>query len=222
MGYGLGRLLGYEVMPSLFIGLILAATSVSISAQTLMEMQTLRTRVGVGLLGAAVFDDVLVVLGLSLIIALAGEAIGMAPVLGVIIRMILYLACGTALGFFILPWLTRRVDSLPISQGLIAFAVVALLLYAWAAEVLGGMAAITGAFLAGLMFSLTSLRDRIFHGVSVLAYAVFVPIFFISVGLVANFARTAGRKHVIAHRHDGRRRSKQSHRRRIWCAPGRV
>ncbi len=43
-----------------FIGLILAATSVSISAQILMEMKILRSRVGISVLGAAVFDDVLV------------------------------------------------------------------------------------------------------------------------------------------------------------------
>ncbi len=91
-----------------------------------------------------------------------------------------------------LPRLARRVDKLPISQGLVAFVLVTLLLYAWAAEALGSMAAITGAFLAGLFLSRSPLRERIQSSVSVIAYGLFVPIFFISVGLVADAHMLAG------------------------------
>jgi Kef-type K+ transport system membrane component KefB len=66
-----------------------------------------------------------------------------------------------------------------------------MLIYSWAAEVLGGMAAITGAFLAGLLFANVGPKERIESGVATLAYGVFVPIFFINVGLAAN-ARELG------------------------------
>lgn len=186
MGFAVGRLFGMATLPAVFIGLVLAATSVSISAQTLMELKVLRSRVGVGLLGAAVFDDVLVILGLSVLLALTIDGGGLAEVGLVLLRMTLFLLAASAVGVLILPRLSRRIDKLPISQGLVAFALVTLLLFAWAAEALGSMAAITGAFLAGLFLSRSPLRDRIQASVSVIAYGFFVPIFFISVGLVAD------------------------------------
>ena len=67
-----------------------------------------------------------------------------------------------------------------------AFVLIVAFFYAWSAEVLGGMAAITGAFLAGLVFARSPLKDRIETGVSTLAYSFFVPVFFVNVGLAAN------------------------------------
>jgi Kef-type K+ transport system membrane component KefB len=193
MGYGLARLFGLEALPALFIGLILAATSVSISAQTLIELNVLRSRVGIGLLGAAVFDDILVVLGLSVLVALASDAGGSLAGVGLIVLwMGLYLAGAIFLGLWLIPGLTRRIDNWPISQGIIAFTFTVCLLYAWAAEVVGGMAAITGAFVAGLMFGRSPLKSRIEAGISTLAYGVFVPIFFVNIGLSANARELTG------------------------------
>lgn len=187
MGFGASRLLGMPPQSALFVGLILAATSVSISAQTLMELRVLRSRVGIGMLGAAVFDDILVVLILSVMVAVFGDSnASLADVGLVALRMVGFLAIAGVIGLWLLPRVARRVDRLPISQGLIAAAVVVVLLYAWAAEVLGGMAAITGAFMAGLFLARSPLRDRIEAGISALAYGLFVPIFFINVGLSAN------------------------------------
>lgn len=187
LGFGAGLLFQMPPEAALFVGLILAATSVSISAQTLMELQVLRSRVGLGLLGAAVFDDVLVVLLLSVMVALFSEAGASLASIGLVaLRMVGYLAAASVIGLWLLPRVARRVDKLPISQGLIAAAIVLLLLYGWAAEVIGGMAAITGAFLAGLFLARSPLRERIEAGVSALAYGLFVPIFFINVGLAAN------------------------------------
>ncbi len=189
MGYGLGRLFGMTSEGAIFLGLILAATSVSISAQTLMELNVLRSRVGISMLGAAVFDDILVVLGLSIFVALVGEgaAGGLSSVLIIFVQMVAFLGIAGALGFLVLPTrLARRVDRLPISQGLLSYVFIAMLLYAWASEALGGMAAITGAFLAGLIFAQSPLKERMAEGMSALAYGVFVPIFFVNIGLTAN------------------------------------
>lgn len=187
-GLGLGLAFGMDVQPALFLGLVLSATSVSISAQTLMELGVLRSRVGISLLGAAVFDDILVVLGLSIFIALAGEGTG-SSLLGVVLiflRMVLYIVGAYALGVWLLPRLSGIVEKLSISKGLIAFALVATLIYAWTAELLGNMAAITGAFLAGLALARSRVKERVEAGISTLAYAFFVPIFFVNIGLSAN------------------------------------
>ncbi|MBT3190419.1 MAG: cation:proton antiporter [Anaerolineae bacterium] len=186
MGYGLARAFSFDDQSALFIGLVLAATSVSISAQTLMEMKVLRTRVGIGLLGAAVFDDILVVLGLSIFVALAVGSGGFWGIVWIALRMFLYMGIAAAVGMALFPKLSRKIDSLPISQGLMAFVLIVAFFYAWSAEVLGGMAAITGAFLAGLVFARSPLKDRIETGVSTLAYSFFVPVFFVNVGLAAN------------------------------------
>jgi Kef-type K+ transport system membrane component KefB len=192
MGYGLARAFSFDAPTAIFIGLILAATSVSISAQTLMELKVLRTRVGIGLLGAAVFDDILVVLGLSIFIALAVGTGGVWGIVWIAVRMALFLGVAAVVGMKFLPDLSRKIANLPISQGLIAFVLVVCLFYAWSAEILGGMAAITGAFLAGLMFARSQLKDRIESGISTLAYSFFVPIFFVNVGLAANARELSG------------------------------
>ncbi len=185
-------LFGYSLQHGIFIGLVLAATSVSISAQTLMELGVLRTRVGTVLLGAAVADDILVILFLSLFTALTiGGGSGAAAVALVLVRMVAFLLLALWVGRRLVPRVVPWVEDLPISQGLTALVLVAILLYSWAAEVLGGMAAITGAFLAGLAFARTPFRRRIEEAMSVMAYSWLVPVFFISIGLETN-ARALG------------------------------
>lgn len=189
MGYGTGVIYSFNSQESIFFGLVLAATSVSISAQTLLELGKLRTRVGIGMLGAAVFDDILVVLMLSIFFAISlGSGGGIGSILIIILRMVLYLALALGFGFFFLPRLTSIVERLPISRGLLAFVFVTMLLYAWLAEVIGLVAPITGAFIAGLLFARSPLRDRIEQEISSVAYGIFVPIFFVSVGLAADLS----------------------------------
>ncbi len=104
----------------------------------------------------------------------------------VILQMVFYLGVASAVGWWLFPKITRHIHNLPISQGLIAFVFVTILLYGWFAESDGHMATITGAFLAGLWFGRTSLKERINTGISTIAYGIFVPIFFINIGLSAN------------------------------------
>jgi Kef-type K+ transport system membrane component KefB len=192
LGLAVGLPFGYGLEGSFFIGLVLAATSVSISAQTLMELGVLRSREGLALLGAAVADDMLVILLLSLLVALVGgEGGGITAVIWVLAKMAIFLALALWLGARFVPRLASLVDRLPISEGVMALAVLVLLLYAWTAEALGGMAAITGAFLAGLLFARTPFRHHIEQGMRVMAYSWLAPVFFVSIGLEAN-ARALG------------------------------
>jgi Kef-type K+ transport system membrane component KefB len=79
LGVGVAMLFEAGFAEALFVGLTLSATSVSISAQTLLELNVLRSRVGLALLGAAVFDDILVILILSISLVLVSDAGGLAP-----------------------------------------------------------------------------------------------------------------------------------------------
>ncbi len=196
MGYVAARMFGIENAEAIFVGLALSATSVSISAQTLIELNVLRSRVGLTMLGAAVFDDILVILLLSIASIIYGSTAtagsGLGSVLMTLLRMVGYLGVASAVGFFVLPRLTTAVNRLPISQGLVAFALVAALLFGWAAEVLGGVAAITGSFLVGLFLARSAHRGQIEQGVTAVAYGFFVPIFFVNIGLEVNLRAISG------------------------------
>jgi len=186
LGWATGKAFGMADPAALFLGLTLGATSVSISAQTLMELKVLRSRVGLSLLGAAVFDDILVILALSVFLALEAGTGSLISVLWVLVRMIAFLAFSVAFGLWALPWLMHRVARLPISQGVLTLALVVMLTYGLAAELVGGMAAITGAFIAGLMMARSGEKERVEQGFHALAYSLFVPVFFINIGLSVN------------------------------------
>lgn len=189
---GTSLMFGFDITLSIFLGIILAATSVSISAQTLMELGVLRSREGLTLLGAAIIDDLLVILILSLFVALStGGDVSLVTLSWIVARMILFIAAAVLLGHWVLPRFAQWVGRQPVSEGILAFAVVVTLFMAWAAEALGGIATITGAFLAGVFFRRTHLYHAVEEGVKKLTYAFLVPIFFVSIGLEAN-ARELG------------------------------
>jgi Kef-type K+ transport system membrane component KefB len=185
-GWALGLLFGLDGNAALFLGLTLGATSVSISAQTLMEMKVLRSKVGLGLLGAAVFDDVLVILLLSGFLAVVEGNTNILSLLLILGRMVAFLGLSVAFGLWVLPKLAKLVARLPISQSVLSLALIIMLVYGVAAEVMGGMAAITGAFLAGLMFARSHEKESMEKGIHAISYGLFVPIFFVSIGMSVN------------------------------------
>ncbi len=188
VGLGLifGKVLKMPFDHALFLGLTLGATSVSISAQVLIELKVLKSKVGLGLLGAAVFDDILVILLLSASVAFLSGGGSIWQILWVFAKMVIFLILAAFVGIWLLPRVVRLTSKLSMSQGLTTFAIVVLLLYGLAAELIGGMAAITGTFMAGLMFSRTPEKSAIENNLISLSYAFFVPIFFVSIGLNVN------------------------------------
>jgi Kef-type K+ transport system membrane component KefB len=192
LGWLAGSLYGMSALQAMFLGLALGATSVSIAAQTMMELKVLRSRVGLGMLGAAVFDDVFTILLLSIFIALSGSGNGTLQILWVIARMLIFFGLAMLFGLKVLPYLTRLISRLPISQGVVTLAIVIMLVFGLASELIGGMASITGAFIAGLMFARTPEKTQLEGGLHALSYGFFVPIFFISVGLRINLRTLPG------------------------------
>jgi Kef-type K+ transport system membrane component KefB len=186
LGWGVGRFFGMDDTTSIYLGLTMGATSVSISAQTLMELKVLRSRVGLGLLGAAVFDDVLVILLLSIFLAVVSGGQGIMDIAWVFLRMLTFLGGSAAFGLWVLPYLMRIIPRLSISQGTLTLAIILLLVYALAAELWGGMAAITGTFIAGLMLGRTPEKNRFEIGMHAITYGLFAPIFFVNIGLTIN------------------------------------
>jgi Kef-type K+ transport system membrane component KefB len=193
-GAAAARLFGYGWGEGFFMGAVLTATSVSISAQTLIELKSLRSKEGSTILGAAVIDDVMGIIVLSLVVAFAGKGTAAGPgwtIAWICLRMILFFVLGWGLGRRFLQPVTAAVARLGVSEPVMALVVVVAFLYAWAAEVLGGVAAITGSYMAGLLFAQTPFKERIDRGIHPLTYSFFVPVFFINIGLRADIRQIA-------------------------------
>lgn len=187
---------GFPIKEAVFIGTVLTATSVSISAQTLIELGQIKSKEGVTILGAAVIDDVMGIVVLSLVVALLGNqaattttASPVVAVAWIVAKMIIYFGAAILIGKFlgpILDWVLAKMKS---TESLAAITLGIMFLYAWGAEYLGGVAAITGSYILGVLIAQTHLGHQIEEKLRVPTYALLVPIFFIHIGLQAD-ART--------------------------------
>ncbi len=189
-------LFGYEWQPALFAGVTLAATSVSISAQVLLELGLLQTKEGNALLATALIDDVIAILLVSLTVAITTTTgnVDFGGLVQIIVRMGLYLVIAFLLAWYGVPllmkWLNKFAD-LTKAHGNSAIGLVLAFIFGWAAQTFGGVAAITGAFIAGVGLSRTPhhVKHQVEEATNALAYAFLVPIFFVSVGLQTDLSR---------------------------------
>jgi Kef-type K+ transport system membrane component KefB len=173
---------------AIFIGAILTATSVSISAQTLIELGALRSREGATILAAAVIDDVMGIIVLSLVVAFARASSGGIDVVQLTLvglRIAVFFAAAVFGGRWLTPFF-RWAVSLGVNQAVLAAALVVAFVYSWAAEYFGAVAAITGAYVAGVLVGQTEFKKQVDAGIHPLTYSMFVPVFFIGIGLQAN------------------------------------
>lgn len=178
-GVGLGYAFGMGTAQAFFLGTVLTATSVGISAQTLTELGKLQSREGSAILAAAVIDDVMGVIVLSLVLGFSGGGDPVVPIL----KMTAFIPMAFIVGVVAVPFVIDRILHLEEGETRIAIVIGIALLYAWAAEHYGGLAAITGAYIAGLMISRTEIGEHATESMNKIAYAFFIPIFFVVVGL---------------------------------------
>ena len=183
---------GYGLILAIFVGLLLTATSVSISAQTLVELGRLKSRVGTTLLGAAVLDDIIGLLLLSIFMATQTSDGNFMTIVWTIVRLVGFLVVAWFLGQRFLPRILERVKKMRTNEPVLTFAVLVVLGLAFTAETVGHLAAITGAFMAGILLSHTDVRDEIDRSISSFTYAVLVPIFFIGIGLNTDLSSLSG------------------------------
>jgi Kef-type K+ transport system membrane component KefB len=183
-GLAIGLAFNLSTSESLFLGAILTATSVSISAQTLRELGRLRSMEGTTILAAAVIDDVLGIIVLAFVFAATG---GGDPVIS-LAKMAIFLPVAFLLGQrLLIPLVGKWMPKLP-REAQLGVLIGLALGYAWAAEHLGGVAAVTGAYMAGLIVAQTDIGEKATEGLGWLGYSFFIPIFFVAIGLQADFA----------------------------------
>ena len=168
-------------LQNMFIGTILTATSVSITVETLKEMGKLNSKVGNTILGAAIIDDILGIIALTIVISSADTNIHLSEVLIKIALFFVFATISSVIFYKIFKyWLDR--DSKH-KQRYVVAAFAFCLFLAYISEEYFGVADITGAFIAGLILSPLSKKYYIEEKLDTVSYAFLSPIFFASIGL---------------------------------------
>lgn len=186
-GFGLahmftdGPITDLHFLQNMFIGVILTATSVSISVETLKEMGKLSTPSGNAILGAALIDDVLGIVALTIVTSLATPGVSLTTVLLKIVAFfILSAIVGVIARKLIKGWFARTND---VRRRFSITSFAFCLVFAFVAEHFFGVADITGAFIAGLIISGTSKATYVATRIETMSYLLISPVFFASIGL---------------------------------------
>lgn len=181
--YGFSPLGSPEFYRAVFIGVIMTATSVSITVQTLKELGKLSTKVGTTVLSAAIIDDVIGIIVLTFVVGLNG---GEVKPVSVVLKTVLFFLFAFAFGlvcYYVFRWCDKRwphTRRIPIAGLALCFGM------AFVAERFFGIADITGAYVAGII--LCNIRDSeyIAEKMDISSYMLFGPVFFASIGLKTN------------------------------------
>lgn len=185
-----------RVLKGLFIGVVLTATSVSITVETLREMGRLHGKVGTAILGAAVIDDVLGLIALTVLSAFTDESVRIHVVLG---RIGLFFLFVGIVGF-VAHKIFARMDMAWGEKRRVAIGgLVFCLFMSYLSEVLFGIADITGAYFAGLILcNIMRTRSYIAKKLTVISYMFFSPVFFASIGIKTELTGMSGKLFVFS------------------------
>ncbi|WHA08573.1 monovalent cation:proton antiporter-2 (CPA2) family protein [Enterococcus montenegrensis] len=187
LGTAGGTLFHISLSQSFFLGLILAATSVSISVEVLKELNVINTKEGSTILGASVVDDILVVLIVSLSMSLVGTSSSSNTSLGLMLLEQFLFFMGV---FFLIRWgapyLMELSKKLMAESSIIIVSLVLCLGMSYLADFIG-LSSVIGAFFTGVAIGQTKVWQEVSRNIEAIGYAVFIPVFFVSIGLEISF-----------------------------------
>lgn len=172
---------GTLFLQNMFIGVILTATSVSITVETLKELGKLKTHSGNAILGAAIIDDVLGIIALTIITSMADTNVNLITVLLKIVAFFVLSGVGGVIVYRLFAKWSNQAER-GLQRHTIAAFVLCLLL-SFAAERFFGVADITGAYIAGVIISNTQKSQYLTSKFDTLSYLLLSPVFFASIGL---------------------------------------
>ena len=179
--YGFAAVGSTEFYKALFIGTIMTATSVSITVAALQEMGHLKSFLGTTIVSAAVIDDVI---GIVVLTCVLGAGSGTGTGLGkVLFNTVLFFATAIGVGLiahFAMKWLDKRN---PHTQRITIVSMAFCFAMAYVAEEYFGIADITGAYIAGIVFCSMDDASYVERRVDISNYVLFAPVFFASIGL---------------------------------------
>lgn len=190
-GYFLAIFYGFNFISSVFVGTALTATSIAITANVLRELGKLQTEAAKAIIGAAVIDDILGLLVLSISMQVARNTFSIEPLIITIILAALFMILGAFIGRRYITKLLEKLDNTKIikrfPETVFIFAITIAFLYAMIAEGIG-LSAIVGSFLAGIALSGCSIKcGKNFKEGADYLQIIFASIFFVSLGILADF-----------------------------------
>lgn len=195
-GVGVATMMGVEMLPAIVIGAALTATSIGISARVLSDLGQLKSPEGQVVIGAAVFDDVVGLIILSVVASMVAGAdltvLGVGKIAGVAVG---FVVVALALGSVAIPPLFRLIDQVRLS-GTLSTAALGFALALALVATQAGSAMIIGAFAAGLILHPTPQRREIERSATQLGF-FFVPIFFATVGASIDVASLLTREALL-------------------------
>ncbi|WP_394272299.1 cation:proton antiporter [Butyricicoccus sp.] len=175
-------------LKAIFVGVILTATSVSITVETLRELGKLKGRVGTAILGAAVIDDILGIVVLTVVSSFTNPDVQIGMVL---LKIVLFFVFIAIVGFLVYKYFKHLSTSFAkkMHRRVAIYALAFCFLLSYCAEQFFGVADITGAYFAGLLLcNLSNIRDYVARKIDICSYMLFAPVFFASVGIKTNLA----------------------------------
>ena len=189
MGFFVARIFGGTVFQSLFVGIGLSITAIAVQAVILQEMEMHKTKIGHVIMGAAIADDIISLVGLSVLLGLVQtgtvETVG---ILVIILKVVVFFAFTILAGHFVVPFFTRKLDDYN-AKGF-TFAMISALVMATAAE-LAGLHTVIGAFLAGQFVRKEIMNEKIYNAISDrfygLSHGFLMPVFFASLAFHIHF-----------------------------------
>lgn len=181
-------------LKGIFIGIVLTATSVSITVETLREMGKLKGKMGTTILGAAIIDDIVGIIILTFITGVTDTTVKPTFVL---IKILLFFAFIFAIGIFI-HILKKVIENQDGKRRSSVYSLAFCLVMAYIAEHFFGIADITGAYFAGILLCNLGVRNYIEKKVTVLSYMIFSPIFFASIGIKTDLEGFTGQLFIFA------------------------
>lgn len=177
-----------EILKAIFIGVVLSATSVSITVETLREMGKLGGKVGTTILGAAVIDDILGIIVLTVVTSLQDTSVKVSTVL---LKIALYFVFIGAV-FFVCYKCKKYIERFDKRRSIAIMSVAFCLVLSYISEEVFGIADITGAYFAGLILCELKLQPYVNRKTEILSYMFFSPIFFASIGLKTSLSAMGG------------------------------
>ena len=186
LGFGFMHFLGRATNESLVAGLILTATSVSVSVMTLISMGKLKSLEGRTIINAAIIDDIIGIFLLTLIFSFASSSGGGGKeIMFFLLKMGLFFLTIALIGIYFIKTFFSNLKKLLMENSVLSISIGILLFFAWFAE-FSGLASITGAYFAGLFLGQTNYKRTISEGTKNIGSSFFVDVFFVSIGLGFN------------------------------------
>jgi Kef-type K+ transport system membrane component KefB len=191
-GFAIALLFGKPSFESFFIGVVIASMSTSITVEALQEMGKLKTKAGTAILGASLFDDIIVIVLLAVMMG-TGESNGVSitAISGTLIKIIVFFAFAIASGWCVNKLFNFLYNKMGATRRLSIFAIAYCFVMAYLAEIFG-LADITGAYIAGIAFCNTRCVETVDTDTHSLSFLFFTPIFLANIGINTTFDGMTG------------------------------